>query len=344
MFPRFLNPEEFLQQAAESPVFDVRTPGEFCQAHIPGACNLPLFSNEERHEIGILYKESGRQAAILRGLEIVGPRLAEYVLLARAVASNENILLHCWRGGMRSESLAWLLDKAGFRVGVLKGGYKAFRRLVIATFAQPLRLLVVGGMTGSGKTEILKRLGDRGEQVLDLEGLAQHRGSAFGAVGNGEQPSSEQVENEVFAVLRTFDPSRTIWVEDESRRIGRVLVNELLFRQMRGATVIRIHVPREIRVERLCREYGREPRARLAAAVGNIGKRLGGENAARVLQAIEEGDYRQAAQTILEYYDKTYLYGISKRDPATIIDLDPTPADPAAIADALIVRAESLGG
>jgi tRNA 2-selenouridine synthase len=336
MSPRLLTPEEFLKQAAQCPVFDVRSPAEYRKGHIPGALSLPLFSDEERREIGILYKQSGRQAAVMRGLEIVGPRLTDYVLRVRSRTPSGKILLHCWRGGRRSESLAWLLEKVGYRVGLLRGGYKAYRRQVLATFERPFRLLVLGGMTGSGKTEILQLLRERGEQVLDLEGMAHHRGSAFGAFDDGEQPSTEQFENETCAALNSFDRSRSVWVEDESRRIGRVTISEALFRQMRSATVVRIDVPRELRVERLCRDYGRVPKSRLATAVANISKRLGGEKTGQVLQAIDEGDFARATHAILDYYDKTYLYGLSKRNPAAIVDLNPTPADPADIAEALI--------
>jgi tRNA 2-selenouridine synthase len=342
MSSRLLTPEEFLLQAGQCPVFDVRSPAEYRKGHIPGAFSLPLFSDEERREIGSLYKQSGRPAAVMRGLEIVGPRLTDYVLRVGSRTSSEKVLLHCWRGGMRSESLAWLLEKAGYRVGVLRGGYKAYRRQVRATFEQPFQLLVLGGMTGSGKTEILRLLREKGQQVLDLEGMARHRGSAFGAMDDGGQPTVEQFENETCSVLNSFDRSRTVWIEDESRRIGRVTINEALFRQMRSAVVVRIDVPRELRVERLCRDYGRVPKSRLAAAVGNISKRLGGERTGQVLQAIDEGDYARAAHAVLDYYDKTYLYGISKRNPAAVVDLNPTPADPADIAEALIRLAGRL--
>jgi tRNA 2-selenouridine synthase len=343
MSPRLLTSDEFQRQAANSPVFDVRSPGEYRKAHIPGAINLPLFSDEERHELGILYKQTGRQAVIMRGLEIVGPRLTDYILQVQNSTSAREILLHCWRGGMRSESLAWLLEKAGYRVGLLKGGYKAYRKLVVAASEAPLRLLVLGGMTGSGKTEVLQILRKRGQQVLDLEGLARHRGSAFGAMGDGGQPTSEQFENEIFATLEGFDRNRLIWVEDESRRIGRVLINEALFRQMRGATLVKIQVSREARVARLCRDYGGVAKDRLAAAVSNIAKRLGGKKTGEVLRAVGQGDYQQAANAILDYYDKTYLYGISRRNPEAVVELDPTLEDPAEIAEALIVKAKELG-
>lgn len=337
-----INPEKFLQQAAQCPIFDARTPSEYHKGHIPGAHNLPLFSDQERHEIGVLYKQQGRELAVMRGLEIVGPRLTEYIAQVKNLTNAKNILVHCWRGGMRSESLAWLLAKVGYRVGLLKGGYKAYRQWVLEGFEHPLHLLVLGGMTGSGKTEMLHNLQRRGQQVLDLEGLARHRGSAFGALDAAAQPSTEQFENDACAALRGLAPDQPIWVEDESRKIGRVSIPEGLYKQMRSAPLVRVHVSREARVERLCSDYGTVAPEKLAEAVTNISKRLGGEKTRIALQAIASGDYASATHAILDYYDKTYLFGISKRNPTCIIDLDPTPAQPGAIASALSDIARNL--
>jgi tRNA 2-selenouridine synthase len=339
---RFLTPDTFLQQAGQYPVFDVRSPSEYRKGHIPGACSLPLLSDAERREVGILYKHQGRESAVMRGLEIVGPRLTDYIVKVRDFTDSKQILVHCWRGGQRSESLAWLLSTVGYRVGILKGGYKAYRKHVLAAFENPLHLLVLGGMTGSGKTEILHNLQRRRQQILDLEGLAHHKGSAFGAVETVEQPTPEQFENDLFDHLRVLDTGLPIWVEDESRRIGRVSVPEGMFRQMRTAPVLRVHVPREVRVERLCSDYGTVPQEKLCRAVQAISKRLGGERTRLALQAIADGDYATATHAVLDYYDKTYLYGLSKRDPESIIDLDPTPESPCATAGALIERAEKL--
>lgn len=337
---RPLPPDTFLQQADRYPVFDARSPSEYAQGRIPGAHALPLFSDEERHEIGLLYKQQGREAAVLRGLAMVGPRLGDYIARVRSVTNSRQILLHCWRGGMRSESLAWLLSKVGYRVGLLKGGYKAYRRHVLAGFETPLCLRVLGGMTGSGKTEILHHLGRLGQQVLDLEGLANHKGSAFGAVGSDPQPSTEQFENELFAQLQRFNPAQPIWVEDESRKIGCVTIPDAFYRQIREAPVLRIHVPREVRVARLCEDYGAVAPEKLAGAVRAISKRLGGERTRIALQAIADGDYAVAAHAVLDYYDKTYLHGMSKRDPGRVLDLDPTPEQPGAVVKALV----AMGG
>ncbi len=342
MSQRPLTPEAFLQRAASSPVFDARTPSEFAKGHIPGAHNLPLFSDEERHEIGILYKDQGKETAVLRGLEMVGPRLTEYIARVKETTDSRQILIHCWRGGMRSSSLAWLLDTAGYRVSLLQGGYKAYRRQVQSTLATPWPLLILGGMTGSGKTELLLMMRRRGEQVLDLEGLAGHRGSAFGAIDGLAQPTTEQFENDISAQLQTLDADRPIWVEDESRRIGRAVVNEAFYQQMRQAPAVRIDVPREQRVKRLCVDYGSEAPEKLAAAVTNISKRLGGEQSRAILQAITNGDISYAAHAILDYYDKTYLFGLSQRDQQRLIVLDPTPDQPGQIARALIELGSKL--
>ncbi|PLX90792.1 MAG: tRNA 2-selenouridine(34) synthase MnmH [Desulfuromonas sp.] len=342
MSQRLLTPEAFLKRAENCPVFDARTPGEYVKAHIPGAYNLPLFSDEERHQIGILYKAQGREVAVLRGLEMVGPRLTDYIARVKETTDSREILIHCWRGGMRSSSLAWLLDTAGYRVGLLQGGYKAYRRQVQTTLAAPWPLLILSGMTGSGKTELLQMLARRGEQVLDLEGLASHRGSAFGAIDGLAQPTTEQFENDISAQLQTLVANKPIWVEDESRRIGRAVINEAFYQQMRKAPAVRIDVPREQRVERLCTDYGSEAPEKLADAVTNISKRLGGEQARATLQAIANGDIASAAHAILDYYDKTYLFGLSQRDQQRIIALNPTPDRPGEIARALIELANNL--
>ena len=168
----------FIERSHRVLVLDVRTPGEFAQGYLPGAHHLPLFSNEERAEIGTLYKQAGREAAMLRGFDLVGPKLRRMVEAAQALVVGDEVLVHCWRGGMRSESVAWLLAFAGYRVGTLRGGYKAFRRYVLEAFAQPRAVRLLGGMTGAGKTDVLHTLAGRGEQVIDLEALPKGRSSA----------------------------------------------------------------------------------------------------------------------------------------------------------------------
>ncbi len=214
---------------------DVRTPSEFAKGHIPGAVNIPLFSDEDRARIGTTYKQENPEQAFDLGLELLGPKLAQLVRQFRESAAEDELVVHCWRGGMRSQSVASLLQMSGMKVSFLSGGYKAYRQWVTGTLAKPCRLLVLGGYTGSGKTMLLHRLREAGEQVIDLEGLAKHKGSAFGNLDDHEQPSNEQFENALAGQLQQIDPERIVWVEDESRMVGRVFLRDEWFGQMQQA-------------------------------------------------------------------------------------------------------------
>ena len=203
--------EEIFQLEPDRMLLDVRTPAEFAQGHVPGAQNLPLFSDEERAEVGTLYKQVNPERAFLRGLDLAGAKMSWYVREAMRLAPNRKVAVHCWRGGQRSGSLATLLSFAGFDVQVVQGGYKAYRTHVLEQFAlRKSKFVVLGGKTGSGKTEILKQLASLGEQVIDLEALANHKGSAFGALGEEPQPRVEQFENNLFAILKKMDHQRRI--------------------------------------------------------------------------------------------------------------------------------------
>ncbi|HOP42725.1 MAG: tRNA 2-selenouridine(34) synthase MnmH [Flavobacteriales bacterium] len=304
---------EFL--ASGLPVLDVRSPGEYAKGHVPGSTNMPLFTDEERAVVGTLYKQQGRDAAVLEGLRIVGPKLAGMVAQARERAPDGHVAVHCWRGGERSGSVAWLLDKSGFpEVITLRGGYKAFRRHVLGSFEMPLPLRVLGGYTGTGKTELLGLLRDRGEQVVDLEALASHKGSAFGALGEAPQPTTEHFENRLWAAFSTLDKTREVWVEDESRHIGRVALPDALFRQLREAPLLFVDRPIDVRADRLVKDYGTFDRKELAAAVERIRKRLGPQHCKNALEALEAGDLRAVALITLRYYDKSYAHGAAQRN------------------------------
>ncbi|HEX7413037.1 MAG TPA: tRNA 2-selenouridine(34) synthase MnmH, partial [Bacteroidia bacterium] len=258
--PTILDIQKFLQQAAgANSIIDVRTPKEFEQGHIPGAINLPLFSNEERVVVGTTYKQQGRQPAILKGLEFVAPKMIDIVSKTQSFAKDNTLFVHCWRGGMRSGSVAWLLELYGLKVFTLKGGYKSFRRYVLNSFAKEYNLLILGGKTGSAKTLVLEKLIELNEQVVNLEKLAAHKGSAFGALGEKAQPSQEQFENELATVLQTIVSEKPIWMEDESRLIGNKVIPTELWNQMRLAKTICINLPFEARVEYLTEEYGKFP-------------------------------------------------------------------------------------
>lgn len=315
--------DEFLELRSSIPVVDVRSPGEYLRGHIPGAVNIPLFNDEERAEVGTLYKQKGRLNAIYRGLDIIGPQMSEKVRLAQDVAIRKKILVYCWRGGMRSSSMSWLFNQVGIETQVLVGGYKSFRRRAQKQFELPFKIIVLGGMTGSGKTAILNELASMGQQVIDLEGIAHHKGSTFGGIGQKKQPTTEHFENRLFDELIKIDANQWLWLEDESHSIGSVFIPLPLFHQMRQAKTIAIERPFSVRVDRLVEEYACFPPNELSQAVSRITKRLGGDNAKVSLESIERGDYRKAIEICLKYYDKTYRYGLDKRDnKPTLIQLD----------------------
>jgi len=314
--------KEFINRSEKLPVIDVRSPSEFKQGHIKGAINLALFSDEERKEIGIKYKISGRDPSVIFGLEITGPKLSNFVKTAKKISGNKEILLHCWRGGMRSESMAWLFDFSGIKTSLLINGYKNYRNYIRKSFDNSANLIVIGGMTGSGKTEILKELKNQGEQILDLEAHANHKGSAFGFIGQPEQPSNEQFENNIFACWKNFDFSKQIWIEDESQSIGKVLIPGPLFSKMREAKVIQIDKNKDLRIARLVNEYANCDSELLKMSIKKISKRLGGLRTKKCFDAIENRDFYKVADISLEYYDKAYLFGLSQREPEKVIQLN----------------------
>jgi tRNA 2-selenouridine synthase len=301
------------------PVIDVRSPGEFARGHIPGAVNVPLFTDAERAVVGTLYKQQGRDKAVLEGLRIVGPKLAAIVEQARALAPDGRIRVHCWRGGERSGSVAWLLDKAGFdQVHALKGGYKAFRGHVLAELERPVPLRVLGGYTGSGKTELLNTMRRAGARVIDLEGLAHHKGSSFGAIGQAPQPTTEHFENLLWHALHQLGTGAPIWVEDESRTIGRSHLPDAFYQSIRRAPLYFVDIPVEERVQRLVAEYGNAPKEQLAEAIVRIRKRLGPQHAKAALEALDAGDLVTVATIALTYYDRAYRHDMADRDPAQV--------------------------
>jgi len=334
---------DFLSNLNEGTLIDVRTPAEFEKGHISGAKNLPLFSNEERTIIGTIYKQIGRKPAILKGLEITGPKMKEFVKQAEALAGESNkLFLYCWRGGMRSGSMAWLLDLYGFEVYTLKRGYKAFRNYALASFDTKKNILILGGKTGSGKTQVLKELSMTGEQVVDLEGLAHHKGSAFGTIGENENCSQEHFENKLAMDWMRIDPTKPLWLEDESRSIGKKIIPESVWNQMREAHVINLDMPFETRLLHVIKIYGEFPVPELIASVEKIQKRLGGLAYKQVIGYLENNILYEAAGILLIYYDKTYLHGLKSRDPDTISTFQTEEKDFAKIAGELVKFAANI--
>ncbi|MCP9916166.1 tRNA 2-selenouridine(34) synthase MnmH [Cyanobium sp. ATX 6F1] len=307
--------EAFLNQAG--PLIDVRSPAEFEQGHLIGSINLPLFSDAERAEVGTTYKALGRQEAVRQGLRLVGPRLAQLGdgLLAQGAGANAGALrLLCWRGGMRSASVGWLAGSLDLPVVLLEGGYKAFRRWVLERFEQSWPLRVLGGRTGSGKTELLLALAGRGVAVVDLEGLAQHRGSSFGGLGRPPQPSSEHFENLLATELHSQRGASEIWLEAESAQVGRCRIPGALWRQMGQAPVLAIERPLKNRLQRLVADYGQQEQAGLEQATLRIAKRLGPQRTAAALEALSVQDWTGACLQMLDYYDRCYDRELSRSE------------------------------
>jgi tRNA 2-selenouridine synthase len=253
--------DDFLADtAAWDAVIDARSPAEFAEDHLPGALNWPVLDDEERHIVGSTYTQVSALQARKIGAAMAGRRIAGHLDTGLADKPREwRPLVYCWRGGQRSGSLAWFLSQIGFRTGQLQGGYKAFRasvRAQLQTLPQTLDLVVLAGRTGSGKTRLLQRLAEAGEQVLDLEGLAQHRGSVLGGLPGLPQPTQKAFDTRVWQALRSFDAARPVYVESESARIGSLRVSEpLLLRMRHHGRVVCIEMPTAGRVALLLEDY-----------------------------------------------------------------------------------------
>lgn len=306
---------EVISAMADYLIIDVRSPGEFNHAHIPGAQSLPLFDDAQRAVVGTTYKKQSREEAIKVALPFFGDKMKlmietveQYCLAFEKTQGRKPLLLvHCWRGGMRSAAVAWLLDLYGFKVIQLQGGYKAYRNWVIEKYSQAYTLKVLGGYTGSGKTETLKNLFENGKAFVDLEGLANHKGSSFGALGQAQQPSQEMFENLLSQALAEQEKlNQVIWVEDESQRIGTVMIPNAFFDQIKKSTCYFMRIPFEERLHFIVTHYGIYNKESLMAATLRIQKRLGGLETKNTLSAIEDGDLKAAFTILLKYYDKWY--------------------------------------
>lgn len=308
-----IEPNELLSAAQGNPIIDVRTPAEFAAGHIPGAINIPLFTNDERAAVGTLYKQVSRHEAMLKALDFVGPKMSEFVRQASQLEYNDKVIVHCWRGGMRSASFAWLLNTAGIPTATVNGGYKGFRRYAASIINQEWKFKIITACTGSGKTELLLKMQELGEQVIDLEGLADHKGSVFGGLGHSPQPTTEQFENNLFWAIKDFDINRTVWVEDESMCIGHVFIPQDFYQRMHFSPLVKVDLTLNQRIERLVKEYALFSKEELTHAITKITKRLGGNNAKQAIEAIESGNFHEATRILLWYYDKAYNRSIEER-------------------------------
>lgn len=331
--------EEFLELGKSIPIIDVRTDAEFKQGHIPNAINIPLFSNEERAIVGTIYKKKNKDKAVLEGLKIIGPKMADFVIKASKIAVDKELLVHCWRGGMRSSSMAWLFNTAGLNANILDGGYKSYRHYIRKSFLRPQPINILGGMTGSNKTDILYEMQNKGEQFIDLEGLARHRGSSYGQIGLLPQPTNEQFENNLAEEWLALDQKRVLWLEDESKSMGGVRIIDELFLRIRTSPLFILQKSKELRIKHLLSDYAGLDKAELEKALRRIEKRIGGNNLKTALEALAKDDFETVVDLSLNYYDKAYQYGIEKRPDVKKIYISSEEADAKVNAD-LIIKAK----
>ena len=337
--------QQFLKLSTQYPVLDVRSQGEYTHAHIPNAINVPLFTNDERKIVGTAYKQQSREIAIKLGLDFFGVKMKQIVEDVERITTEfykrnakqkdsvpplgggGGILLHCWRGGMRSAAVAWLLDMYGFKVYTLTGGYKAYRNWVLQQVALPYNFTIIGGFTGSGKTEILHQLKKENKIIIDLEALANHKGSAFGNMGT--QPSQEMFENVLSKSLYDISCTKNdenltstnyqpqtpcIYIEDESQRIGNLQIPSNIWLQMRKSTILFLEIPFEERLDFITAEYGKLNKETLVNAIIRIQKRLGGLETKNAINHLLENNTKESFRILLTYYDKWYLKGLNNRE------------------------------
>ena len=294
-------------------VIDVRSPGEFAEDHAPGAINLPVLSNDERAAVGTIYVQESRFTARRLGAAIIARNVAAH--LEGALADKPGSfrpLVYCWRGGQRSHAMATILSEVGWRTSVLVGGYRTWRRHVTARLydgALTLRLVLLDGQTGTGKTEVIQRLAVQGAQTLDLEDMAAHRGSLFGALPGRPQPSQKLFESRLLAALDGFDAARPVFVEAESSKIGERMLPPALWSLMAAAPRIELTAAPDARARYLARTY-REAvadRARLDDALRRLPTPAGRKRLARWGELADAGDHATLAAELMElHYDPAY--------------------------------------
>lgn len=306
--------ETFLEMSATYPVMDVRSPAEYSHAHFPGAQSLPVFSDEERKVVGTAYKQESREIAIKKGLALFGPKMNSIVEDAEKICAGKEkkVLMHCWRGGMRSAAMAWLLGFSGFEVYLLEGGYKIYRQWVREQFDRNYNIKILGGYTGSGKTDIIKYLQQKNITAIDLEKIAHHRGSAFGAYATA-QPSQEMFENLLAGQLSAIN-EEILWLEDESQRIGNLIIPNEFWEKMRRSTVYFLELSFEERLHRTVMEYAGEERQKLMDNIDRIQKRLGPLQTKLSLQHLAAGEITECFTFLLQYYDKLYGKSLLNRE------------------------------
>jgi len=313
-------------------LIDVRSPDEYYKGHMPNSINIPLFNNDERAFIGKKYKNAGKDKAVLEGLIIVEKKIDQlienivseykkYIYKTKNPEISSQLKVYCARGGMRSISISWLLEKIGYKSFKLEGGYKSYRNWVLNSFIDDINITLIGGKTGTGKTKILKNLMKNNYQVIDLEYLANHRGSSFGGLGMTSQPTNEQFENLLAEKLINFSKIKTIFIEAESANIGSCRIPHELFKQMKNAKRIEILQSKNNRISELISTYSVFSRSELKNSVNRISKRLGPQRTKRAIEAIENKNWEEVCNAVLEYYDKCYEHELANNINVSIINI-----------------------
>jgi len=310
---KFPNVVTVAQLAGFDEVIDVRSPSEFAEDHVPGAINCPVLDDAERAAIGTMYKQISPFDAKKRGAALVAKNIARHIEASFAAHGRTwRPLVYCWRGGKRSGAMAHILSEIGWHAAQLEGGYRAYRREILAQLAElprRLRYRVVCGATGSAKSRLLQALAAAGAQVLDLENLASHRGSVLGNLPEEPQPAQKMFDSLVWDALRKFDPDKIVYVEAESRKIGQLQVPDALLARMRASPCVLIDAPLAERVAFLVDEYGhflgdpQDLKAKLECLAGLHSK----ETIARWMNQVEQGQWEGlVADLLANHYDPAY--------------------------------------
>jgi tRNA 2-selenouridine synthase len=294
-------------------VIDVRSPAEFAEDHAPGAVNLPVLTNAERAEVGTIYVQESRFRARRIGAAMIARNVARYLEVELADKDGAfRPLIYCWRGGQRSNAMATILSQVGWRTSVLAGGYKTYRRMVSEQLYDaelPHRVVLLDGPTGCGKTELLALLAARGVQTLDLEGLAAHRGSLFGALPGRPQPSQKMFESRLLAAIEALDPARPVLVEAESSKVGERMIPPALWKLMEAAPRITLTAPAEARARysvAAYREITEDPAA-LDEILARVPDRPGAKRLAQWRALAAAGEFEALAAALIElHYDPAY--------------------------------------